>query len=94
MQTTIVTRKRNSDYEHEQYEKEQKESALQEMTDGELKEIFGDETPQKESLFKIASRQTKKAIDKISSLFKSRIKDYKEKSQDEPNKDENDIDIN
>ena len=81
-------------YEHEQHEKEQKESDFQEMTDEELKEIFGNETPQKESLFKIASRQTKKAIDKISSLFKSRIKDYKEKSQDEPNKDENDIDIN
>ena len=72
-------------YEHEQT------TAVQEMTDEELKEVFGDEAPQKNSLFKIASRQTKKAIDKISSLFKSKVKNYNEQSKDELNKNEDEI---
>ena len=72
-------------YEHEQT------TAVQEMTDEELKEVFGDEAPQKNSLFKIASRQTKKAIDKISSLFKSKVKNYNEQSKDEINKNEDEI---
>ena len=75
-------------YEHEQHEKT---TAVQEMTDEELKEVFGDEAPQKNSLFKIASRQTKKAIDKISSLFKSKVKNYNEQSKDELNKNEDEI---
>ena len=61
------------------------------MTDEELKEVFGDEAPQKNSLFKIASRQTKKAIDKISSFFKSKVKNYNEQAKDELNKNEDEI---
>lgn len=72
-------------YEHEQT------TAVQEMTDEELKEVFGDEAPQKNSLFKIASRQTKKAIDKISSFFKSKVKNYNEQAKDELNKNEDEI---